>query len=77
MGPTAHEAIVPANPIADKGYGLMNKFFGLSGANGTQQPVADMNITGEGTQPLNDMAWKRKENKYLGANSINDKEQRE
>lgn len=36
-----------------------------------------MAVTGEGTQPLSDLAWKKKENKYLGANSLNEKEMKE
>jgi hypothetical protein len=33
-----------------------------------------MMTTGEGTQPLSDLGWKKKENKYLGMSSISEKE---
>lgn len=34
-----------------------------------------MTVTGEGTQPLSDLAWKKKENKYMGDKSMSTKEQ--
>jgi len=36
-----------------------------------------MTITGEGTQALSDMHWKKRENKFLGANSITERENKE
>jgi hypothetical protein len=36
-----------------------------------------MTVTGEGTQPLSDMGWKKKENKYQGSTSHSEKEQKE
>jgi hypothetical protein len=33
--------------------------------------------TGEGTQPISDMNWKKKENKCLGSSSITEKENKE
>ena len=37
----------------------------------------DSLVTGDGTQPLSDMNWKKRENKYLGSSSISDKEAKE
>ena len=58
----------------EKGYGIMNRFFGGMGGT-TQQPVADMTVTGEGCQPLSDLSWKKRENKFLGEKSISTREQ--
>ena len=62
--------------------GMMSKLgqmFGIgqnSGTGGTgAQP--DMLITAEGTQSINDFAWKKKENKYMGINSISEKESKD
>ena len=40
---------------------------------GGSGPV-DMTITGEGCQPITDLGWKKKENKYLGQSSLSDRE---
>ena len=36
-----------------------------------------MTITGEGCQPLADLNWKKRENKFNGNSSISDREARE
>ena len=51
--------------------------FGNSSTGGTGQLPADMLTTGEGTQPLSDLGWKKKENKYQGSSSISDKESKD
>ena len=62
-------------------FGKLGSMFGIGegastgGTGGPSQP--DMQITAEGTQPLSDFGWKKRENKYLGANSISDKENKE
>jgi len=33
-----------------------------------------MTVTGEGCQPITDLGWKRKENKYLGTSSISERD---
>ena len=33
-----------------------------------------MTVTGEGCQPITDLGWKKKENKYLGASSLSERE---
>jgi hypothetical protein len=51
---------------------------GNSSTGGTGgQSAVDLVTTGEGTQPLSDLGWKKKENKYLGMNSMSDKEAKE
>ena len=60
--------------------GMFSKFmnFGFNGNNQqSNNATADMTITGEGCQPLSDMGWKKKENKYLGTSSHSEKEQKE
>ena len=47
--------------------------FGSNGQGSAYEKV-DWTVTGEGTQPLSDMNWKKRENKYLGQNSVSDKE---
>ena len=74
-----------ANTSGDhKNAGMMSKlaqaigYGGNSSTGGTGIVSAqDSLVTGEGTQPLSDMNWKKRENKYLGANSITDKEAKE
>ena len=34
----------------------------------------DMTVTGEGCQPITDLAWKKKENKYQGQSSLSERE---
>ena len=62
-------------------FGKLGSVFGFgegASTGGTGgQTQADMQITAEGTQPLSDFAWKKRENKYLGANSISEKENKE
>lgn len=36
-----------------------------------------MTVTGEGCESLSDMAWKKKENKFQGNNSLSDREFKE
>ena len=57
----------------------MNFGFGQStgGMNGQQSQVADMNITGEGTQALSDFGWKKKDNKYVSEKTLTDKESKD
>ena len=33
-----------------------------------------MTVTGEGCQPISDLGWTRRDNKYRGSNSISDRE---
>ena len=33
-----------------------------------------MTVTGEGCQPITDLGWKKKENKYLGNSSLSERE---
>ena len=56
--------------------GAFRGFWGGSGNQGDtggQAPV-DMTVTGEGCQPITDLAWKKKENKYLGQSSLSERE---
>ena len=43
------------------------------GETGGSGPI-DMTVTGEECQPITDLAWKKKENKYLGQSSLSDRE---
>lgn len=36
-----------------------------------------MTVTGEGCQPISDLGWRRKENKYLGSSSMSERELKE
>ena len=36
-----------------------------------------MNITGEGTQPLSDLGWKKKDNKYVAEKTNSEKESKD
>ena len=36
-----------------------------------------MTVTGEGCQPITDLGWKRKENKYLGSSSISERDSKQ
>lgn len=36
-----------------------------------------MTVTGEGCQPLSDLGWKKKENKFMGVSSLPEKDQKE
>ena len=52
--------------------------YGNSSTGGTGTvSAAESLTTGEGTQPISDLNWKKKENKYLGSSSITDKEAKE
>lgn len=60
------------------GHGIMSAFKGFwssgnQGDVGGSGPV-DMTVTGEGCQPITDLGWKKKENKYLGQSSLSDRE---
>ena len=46
---------------------------GQTGDIGGSGPV-DMTVTGEGCQPITDLGWKKKENKYLGQSSLSERE---
>ena len=46
---------------------------GQTGDIGGSGPV-DMTITGEGCQPITDLGWKKKENKYQGQSSLSERE---
>ena len=46
---------------------------GQHGDTGGQAPI-DMTVTGEGCQPITDLGWKKKENKYLGQSSLSERE---
>ena len=56
---------------------FMNFGFGTTGNQNVQPQVVDLTITGEGTQPLADLNWKKKENKFQGSSSITDREAKE
>ena len=36
-----------------------------------------MTVTGEGCQPITDLGWKKKENKYLGQSSISERDNKQ
>ena len=36
-----------------------------------------MTVNGEGCQPITDLGWRKKENKYLGSSSLSDRELKE
>lgn len=38
------------------------------------QVEVDMTVTGEGCQPLSDLGWKKKENKFMGVSSLPEKD---
>ena len=51
--------------------------FGASASSSQHNGPADMTVTGEGCESLSDMGWKKKENKFLGNNSLSDREFKE
>ena len=56
----------------------INFGFGQGGdRNSGVQGQIDYTVTGEGTQALSDMGWKKKENKYMGTGSLTEKESKE
>lgn len=56
---------------------FMNFGFG-SGSNGSSsQGTGDKSSIAQGTQPLADLNWKKKENKFMGQQSISMREQEE
>lgn len=65
-----------ADAKAGSGYGgWMSRLFGVSGS-GTNGPV-DMTVNGEGCQPITDLGWRKKENRYLGPSSLSERELKE
>ena len=68
--PAAYESPTTGSKAQPEGYGIMGairNFFPTTnqGDVGGSGPV-DMTVTGEGCQPITDLGWKKKENKYLG-----------
>lgn len=63
----------------NEGSGFFGRMtFNLFGSGtSAQQGVVDMTVTGEGCQPISDLGWRRKENKYLGASSMSERELKE
>ena len=51
--------------------------FGQSNSANNANGPADMTVTGEGCESLSDMGWKKKENKFLGNNSLSEREFKE
>ena len=59
-------------------FGRISQTLGFgSGTGGTGATQAEMQFIGEGTQPISDFAWKKKENKYLGMQSLTEREQKD
>lgn len=63
----------------NQGHGIMSAFRGLWNSSGQAGDIGgsgpvDMTVTGEGCQPITDLAWKKKENKYLGQSSLSERE---
>ena len=79
--PAAYESPTTGSKAQAQGYGIMGairNFFPTTnqGDVGGSGPV-DMTVTGEGCQPITDLGWKKKENKYLGQGSLSDREVKE
>ena len=45
-----------------------------SGGTGGVRAVVDIAMTGEGCQSITDLGWKKWDNKYMGVNSLADRE---
>jgi len=56
-------------------FGGLTRFFGATTNGGTGGgAVVDIAMTGEGCQSITDLGWKKWENKYMGVNSLAERE---
>ena len=56
-------------------FGGISRFFSTSANGGTGgNSVVDLAMTGEGCQSITDLGWKKRENKYMGINSLAERE---
>ena len=75
MGEVGYTHPMPGQKHGNGFFGTLKNFFPSTptGDVGGSGPV-DMTVTGEGCQPISDLGWKKKENKYAGTYSLSERE---